>query len=126
MDDIERMPKEQAFWFGWGLVTLMAAAAFVVLSLFFGSVHVTDASQQSSLMYGWPLGWITQDQSSADPPLPYDLDVGDPTQFPTDVRWPAFAVDLAVFWLPLLVLLYVIQRSNARRTPPANEHAEID
>jgi len=124
MDDIERMPERQAFWFGWGLATLAVATVLVLFTLA-GSVHVTKVPQQSSLTYGWPLGWLTQDQSSADPPLPFDLVVGSPQEFPTKIRWSAFLVDLAVFWLPLLAAVYYVRRAKVRRAAVEDRAAGV-
>jgi hypothetical protein len=121
--NVLRPTKGIVFWLVAALVGLLVAFA-VVLALTWGqTVQVTAPSQLKALRFGWPVGWVTQDRSSAYPQLPRGMSMGSPWEHPvTDVRWVALGVNVSAFLLPLLVVVYAV-RGSVRRAAEVNvEH----
>jgi hypothetical protein len=118
MSEVTNMPRrtnQAVLWLLAGLLGLVVAFAIVLALTWSQTVNVTAPAQQKALTFGWPLGWVTQDLSSMDPPMPYDMSMGSPWEHPvTNVRWAPLGLDLAAFWVPFLAVVYAVRRSVER------------
>ncbi len=115
--DLDPSRHRSAFWLLTSLLGLVLALTVTLVVSWLQTALITDAAQLGSVTFGWPFGWITQDLSSLNPPLPYRLSMGSPFQFPVrEFRVLALLANLALVWVPFVALAQVVRRSNQRRT----------
>lgn len=73
----------------------------------------------AELSFGRPLGWLLQDQSSADPPLPDRRVFASPWENPTGVDALPLMLDLALVLAFLILLWRTATWLAGRRTGPS-------
>ncbi len=101
------------------VVRALAAAAIAVVTVIGLAAADVDRARRpadlSTVKVGQPFAWVTQDQSSVDPPdFPRDLRAGSPWEYPTDVAWLWFGVDVAVV-AGLILCFFTLRRAFSRR-----------
>ncbi|MCW2796704.1 hypothetical protein [Nocardioides sp.] len=114
MSDAERerpRGRRVVLWLVAALLTFAVAGSIVVLSPLWQAVQVSRSGQLRALTYGWPFGWLTQDQSAMNPRLPVEVSVISPWEHPVDVGWVTLMLDLAVLWVPLVLAGFVADRA---------------
>ncbi len=92
---------------------VLAAAVFavvfsvvlVLLTPWFGHPTVSDRADQQDVAFGMPIAWVHQDQSSLDPPFPWQTEFVSPLEHPTTVSAGAFLVDVLIVLAAVAVLL---------------------
>jgi len=90
--------------------TLIAIAALIIFSTpFLQKVTVYSKTDLMSVQCGWPLSFITLDQSWQDPPYPWQVHCSPVRGYDTtaDYNWTAFVVNAALFYAGLTLLFYV-------------------
>jgi hypothetical protein len=82
-------------------LALVAALATFIAALF---DHVTVAAQDglSRVVFGYPLGWLAQDQSGHSPPFPANTSFISPWENPTSVELGPLMVDVLVVYAILV------------------------
>lgn len=87
------------------MVAALAGSALVVLVMaMLDDVRVTSKADQASIAFGLPVAWIHQDQTSLDPPFPFDAGLESPWEHPADVSWTTFGGDVGLVLLVALTL----------------------
>lgn len=91
------------------------------------TVRVNSPAQLAQVSFGWPIAWITQDQTrfdSGDYPMVSQLYLNKVDPVFTDYHWVPFAVDIILIGLGLATILWGLLRMWAaqhkkRRTSQA-------
>ena len=95
-----------------GLALVAVVVAFLVALI--DRATVTTHSGLGRVMFGYPLGWLTQDQTTLDPSFPVRLSPASPWENPTSVVVVPLLIDvLGVF--ALLLVGWLVGRSLLRR-----------
>ena len=88
-------------------------------------VRVDSPAQLSQVSFGWPLPWITQDQTRLDPaiyPMASRLYLNKVDPVFTDYHWVPFTVDVILIGMGLATILWGLLRVSAvpyrRRSTP--------
>lgn len=88
-------------------VLFLVLAVFMMMLPTFGGVEVFKKSDLNAVSCGWPLPFVTQDQSWRDPPYPYKVPCFDsPLENPTEFYWKRLVFDISFFYLFILVAYY--------------------
>ena len=90
-------------------VAFLFSLTVVLVTALTDRILVTSKADLRSVEFGWPLGWVHQDQSAYDPPFPTHLGLSSPWENPTSVSLGAVLVDvLFVFAVSAVVLLAAV------------------
>jgi hypothetical protein len=108
----------------WTFLMTAAAGILTLGSMVADGEAVGTRAQQDQLSFGWPLAWVTQDQSSLDPPLPYRLSVASPLESPTHFHELALVVDFALMLGVVLAAAWLIRRAAAEKSAHAADVRE--
>lgn len=79
----------------------------------FDDVTVADRSGLAQVTFGFPFGWLTQDQSSLDPSLPSNVTPLSPWDYPVGAAVLPLVADVLVIYVGLL-LVVVASRAVGR------------
>lgn len=99
----------------WLASVFMAAVVASVVLLVAVPVRVETRQDLNSVTFGWPLGWLTQDLTTLDPPLPYDqrpATLGQAAD--AKVSHLAWAGDIALLAVPAAAVLALWSRRPSR------------
>ena len=88
-----------------GLALVSALVASVVA--LFDHVTVANLDGLSRVAFGYPLKWLTQDQSALDPPFPARTSPASPWENPTSVEVGPLIVDVLVVYAVLVTGWFV-------------------
>jgi len=99
----------------------IAAVVASVVVMQFDTVQVTSRQDLESVTFGWPVGWLTQDLTTLDPPLPFDqgpatLDQANRTQ----VSYAGWVATIAAFMVPATAVLWFVRRKRERAKTSAH------
>ncbi len=88
----------------WGLAGLALVAVLVALVAALNDfATVTGREALGRVMFGYPLNWLAQNQTTLDPPFPATVSPASPWENPTSVAFGPLLVDvLAVYGLLLV------------------------
>lgn len=91
------------------LISLVFAVGVVFGTSFFHADRVRTASDAEHLHYGFPITWITQDQSTLTqaPNLPASVTMGSPFNNPTLFQFDDLLADIAIIGATLSVICLV-------------------
>jgi len=67
-------------------IATLVAAVVLVFSPLLSRPSVQDLNDLEEVLFGWPIGYVTQDQSSLSPPLPYRTQLLSPLEYPTGMN----------------------------------------
>jgi hypothetical protein len=81
-----------------GFISFVIALGVVLGTAFFHGDRVSSRAEVTHLEYGFPISWITQDQSTfVQPPYPSTtIGVGSPWHNPTGFSLGAFLLDIVI------------------------------
>jgi hypothetical protein len=98
----QRLPRLS--WI-WKLSALLIASVIVLVVTLNQSTSVSSVSEQAALDFGWPLAWITQDQTAFAPPMPHVASLASPLEHPFDIDELMLGLDVVLVWLACLAVL---------------------
>jgi hypothetical protein len=96
----------------------LAAALVAFMATFIDRAWVTGHGGLARVTFGYPLGWLAQNQTALDPSFPARLSPAAPWENPTSVAFGPLLVDVLVVYAVLLVGWFV-GRSILRRITTA-------
>ena len=99
-----------------GLALVATLVAFIAALV--DRPTVTAHGALGRVTFGYPLGWLAQDQTALDPSLPARLSPTSPWENPTSVTFGPLLVDVLVIYAVLLVV-WLVGRWLLRRTRTA-------
>ena len=104
---------------GWRAAALLIpAAATVTLVLgLFDRVTVASHAALARLTFGHPLAWLSQDQSSLEPPIPATMRFVSPWEHPASVALVPLLLDVLIACAVLLAGLLAVRFVRARLSP---------
>jgi len=102
VSDPQRLPRLS--WI-WKLSALLIASVIVLVVTLNQSTSVHSLSEQAALDFGWPLAWITQDQTAFAPPMPHVASLASPLEHPYDIDELMLVLDVVLVWLASLAVL---------------------
>ena len=106
------------------LIFLLAVFLVTVVSTF-GGVEVFKKSDLNAISCGWPLHFITQNQSWRNPPYPWTVPCfSSPLESPTKFYWGRFIFDVAFFYLIILALYYYWKPDRKENTKKKQDQTE--
>ncbi|RHA37984.1 hypothetical protein [Cellulomonas rhizosphaerae] len=98
---------------------VVVSVAVVVLVALLDRATVTAASGLGILRFGGPFGWLGQDQSVLDPPLPFETRPLGPWEHPTSVAWLPFVTDVAIVAVVVALMYSLAARVLRSHRSPA-------
>jgi hypothetical protein len=112
-----------------GFISFVVALGVVLGSAFFHGDHVGSRSDVRHLQYGFPISWITQDQSTfvQPPSRPTTIGFGSPWHNPTGFSSSDFLLDMAIVGAAPFALFWVVvggaRVARRQRRAPAGLHS---
>jgi len=101
------------------------AVFFTMAIITFRGVEVFKKSDLNAVSCGWPLNFITQDQSWRDPPYPWTVPCfASPLESPTKLYWGYFIFDVAFFYLLMLAAYYYWKPDRGKNTKEETNYKE--
>lgn len=94
-------------WTAASTVFALVAVLVAVVAAFVDRATVTAQGAMGRAMFGYPLNWLAQNQTSADPPFPATLSPGSPWENPTSVALGPLVLDVLIVYVVLLVGWFV-------------------
>jgi hypothetical protein len=107
LDFAVRAPAATIWQWVVAAVLVPIAGVVAVFAAFSDHAAVASGVGLRSVSFGWPLDWLTQDQTTFSPPVPIELSAASPWENPTSVSLGAFVIDFLVVYAIALSALVV-------------------
>lgn len=78
------------------VIIILIFTSLVLISPFMSKVTVQSAEELKNVTFGFPLPFVSQDQSQYDPPFPYDASLASPWENPTTIDIGAFLLSVII------------------------------
>jgi hypothetical protein len=107
-----------------GFISFVIALGVVLGTTFFHGDRVSNRAEVKHLGYGFPISWITQNQSDfvQTPRPPTTIGMGSPWHNPTSASGPDFLLDMAIVGAAPFSLYWIVvgsvDLSRRRRRAP--------
>lgn len=99
----------------WFAYVFMAAVLASIVALVVVPVRVESRQDLTAVTFGWPLGWLTQDLTTLDPPFPHDQNPASLDQAAgATVSYVPWAADIALLAIPGAAVLRLWTRRPSR------------
>jgi hypothetical protein len=95
-------------------VLALVAVGVTLATALLNQETIAGRSDLGRARFGLPLDWLVQDQSSLDPPFPFDATFISPWEYPASVALFPLVFDVLVVYAVLLVGLFVLRFSRSR------------
>lgn len=107
------------------VVGIFCTFLFLFVSLFI-PVTTSSESELSTLEFGKPFTFVTQDQSQYSPPFPWEMQYGIAREHPTRIHWPQFFLSLAIVGGGVAAVLAGGQMLVRQVRPRKGQHGRVD
>jgi hypothetical protein len=97
-------------------VLALSAVGLTLATALFDHDTIASRSGLARVTFGLPLDWLVQDQSSLDPPFPWNATFISPWEYPVSVALFPLVFDALAVYVVLLAGLFAVRFTRSRHS----------